>query len=231
MQLSTFPKYDTLIEVAPPQACQQALYPPQVEANHDFVRKTECSPMSKFSIQKNMMTLTLWTKRSLGHFHQSFFFGSLEIKSWLHLLRNDSAGRPPTDYSKARFEYHTSVTFRPVEWLVNLGAKYGFHACIINYSAQGWQHNLKIFCPVPDDAPIFQMCSIGNLTAVRDLLSGGYASVRDTDSSGRTPLLVSVPESLWFPSHHPVFGVSELTNHCPFSMPPAIDTRVFAIYL
>ena len=187
MQLSAFPSG----EVAVRQGLRQALYPSPFGTNHDSVHSPEGSPTSRLSIQKSMVTPTLWTKRSLGHFPQEWFFGSLEIKSWLHLQQTDSTGGPPTDYSKAPFEYQTWITFRPANWLVKLGAKHGFHAYLAESSTQGWQHHLKTFCPVPNDAPIFQLCSTGNLAAVRDMLSGGHASVRDTDSLGRTPLHVS----------------------------------------
>ena len=50
---------------------------------------------------------------------------------------------------------------------------------------------LDTFRPVPDDAPIFKFCTEGLLSAVRRLLIEGQASVRDTDSRGRTALHVS----------------------------------------
>ena len=197
IQLSTFLTSGTSIADAVPQGYRQVLYAASVGANHDCVHRPASHPMNRVGTQKSMATPMLCTKRSLGHFAQNYFFGTLEIKSYLHLQQSDFNDRQSTGYSKAPFEDETSITFRPAEWLVKLGAKYGIHACMIRYSTQGWQHKLKMFCPVPDNSPIFQMCSIGNLTAVRDLLCGGHASVRDTDSLGRTPLHVSGLYSLY----------------------------------
>ena len=59
------------------------------------------------------------------------------------------------------------------------------------YSIQGLKNTLKTFRPVPDDALIFEFCRQGNASAVMSLLSGGHASIRDTDSHGFTPLHVS----------------------------------------
>ena len=207
MQLSTFSMSATSIEVAIPQEYPQAIHPSPLVTNQDSVRSREHSPFDGCRIQKSIANPIMWTKRSLGHISQSYVFGSLEIKSWLHFLQSDSTGRPPSDYFKARCEYQTSITFRPAEWLVKLGAKYGFHACIVKDFTHGWQHKLETFCPVPDDSPIFHLCSTGNLAPVRDLLSTGRASVRDTDSLGRTPLHVSARITA-YPTHYPVSVLS-----------------------
>ena len=88
-------------------------------------------------------------------------------------------------------ESQTSITVRPAAWLMRLGIKYGLHLDFQKCATQGWKYALRSFCPIRDDAPIFQFCSEGNLSAVRYLLSHGKASVRDTDSQGVTPLHVS----------------------------------------
>ena len=89
-----------------------------------------------------------------------------------------------------RSESQTLITFRPAAWLVMLGIKYGLPVDLQKCATQGWKHTLHFFCPVRDDAPIFQFCSEGNLSAVRYLLFQGQASVRDTDTRGITPLHV-----------------------------------------
>ena len=86
----------------------------------------------------------------------------------------------------------TSFTIYPAQWLIRLGVQCGFHLDLISSSTQGWKNSLNTFCPVPDDALIFEFCRQGNVSAVRSLLSGGHASVRDTNSQGYTPLHVSV---------------------------------------
>ena len=88
-------------------------------------------------------------------------------------------------------EHETSYTVYPAGWLVRLGVRYGFCLKLGSSATQVWKTSLKPFCPVPDDALIFEFCKQGNTSAVRKLLSGGYASVRDTDSRGYTPLHVS----------------------------------------
>ena len=89
-------------------------------------------------------------------------------------------------------EHETSYTVYPAGWLIQLGIRYGLRLKLGFSATQGWKTALKSFCPVPDDALIFEFCRQGNISAVRELLSGGYASVRDTDSRGYTPLHVSL---------------------------------------
>ena len=89
-------------------------------------------------------------------------------------------------------KHKTSITIYPAQWLIRLGVQCGFHLDIFSSSTQGWQNSLNTFCPVPDDALIFEFCQQGNVPAVRSLLSGGHASVRDTNSRGYTPLHVSL---------------------------------------
>ena len=205
-QLSTSSISATSTEVDKSQEYQQALYASPLGVNQDSVRSPEHYPFNGFGFEKSEATPTSWTKQSLGHLSQNYLFGSLEIKSWLHFLQNGPTRRLPTDDFKAQCGYQTSITFRPAEWLVKFGAKYGFHACIVNDFTQGWQHKLETFCPVPDNSPIFHLCSTGNLAAVRDLLSAGHASVRDTDSLGRTPLHVSARVTE-YPTHNPMSRV------------------------
>jgi len=91
-----------------------------------------------------------------------------------------------------KYEHETSYTVSPATWLISLGVHHGLHLRCFLSSTQGWKNTLKTICPVPDDALIFDFCKAGNVPAVRRLLSGGLASVRDTDSGGYTPLHVSI---------------------------------------
>ena len=104
-------------------------------------------------------------------------------------------------------EHETSYTVYPAGWLIRLGIRYGLHLKFLSSSTQGWKPTLKPFCPVPDDALIFEFCKQGNTDAVRVLLSSGDASVRDTDSRGYTPLHVSLLR------HEPWFFV-KVSNTC-----------------
>ena len=88
-------------------------------------------------------------------------------------------------------EHESTYTIYPAAWLVWLGIRRGFRLGFQSSPIQGWKTTLKTYRPVPDDALIFNFCKDGNLPAVRTLLLGGQASVRDTDSWGCTPLHVS----------------------------------------
>ncbi|MCJ1381633.1 hypothetical protein MMC17_004744 [Xylographa soralifera] len=47
---------------------------------------------------------------------------------------------------------------------------------------------------IPDNAPVFHCCKTGNLLGLQKILSERSASVRDTDSQGRTPLHFAAAE-------------------------------------
>jgi len=91
-----------------------------------------------------------------------------------------------------QFENETSYTVSPATWLIRLGIHHGPRLRCLSSSTQGWKNTLETICPVLDDALIFDFCATGNVPAVRRLLSGGHASVRDTNSRGYTPLHVSI---------------------------------------
>ena len=119
------------------------------------------------------------------------FLGSIRAKS-ATVLQSPKQTADLTPYREQdQHEYKTSYIISPAPWLVRLGFHYGLHLGFLS-STQGWKNTLKTFCPVPDDALIFEFCRQGNVSAVRSLLLGGYASVRDTDSRGYTPLHVSL---------------------------------------
>ena len=119
------------------------------------------------------------------------FLGTIRAKSTTYLQTSRQTGDLVPHHEQDQYESKTSYIIHPASWLINLGINYGLHLGFLSSSAQGWKSTLKTFCPVPDDALIFVFCRQGNVPAVRDLLSGGYASIRDTDSWGYTPLHVS----------------------------------------
>ena len=88
-------------------------------------------------------------------------------------------------------ERESTYTIYSAPWLAWLGIRCGLRLGFQSSPIQGWKNTLNTFRPVPDDALIFEFCKDGNVPAVRTLLSGGQASVRDTDSRGYTPLHVS----------------------------------------
>ena len=119
------------------------------------------------------------------------FLGSIRAASSTILQTSRQTRELTRDREQDQYEYETSYTISPPPWLVRLGFHYGLHLGFL-FSTQGWKNTLKTFCPVPDDALIFEFCKQGNVPAVMSLLSRGHASVRDTDSRGFTPLHVSL---------------------------------------
>ena len=88
-------------------------------------------------------------------------------------------------------ESKNSCIIHPANWLLNFGLACGIRIDLTQSSSRGWKCNLQIFRAVPDDSPIFEYCTQGDIIALRTLLSNGSASIRDTDSAGRTAIHVS----------------------------------------
>ena len=119
-------------------------------------------------------------------------FGTVYTRSKTSLLQSSERGGL-TDLSQLdHCEHENSLEIRPAGWLVNLGVKYGLRLDLLRSPIRGWEQKLKPFYLVPDNALIFEFCTQGNIPAVRTLLAKGDASVRDTDSKGRTALHVSL---------------------------------------
>ena len=93
-------------------------------------------------------------------------------------------------HTEGTYVSETIYVVRPATWLLRLGFSYGIRLSSID-STQGWRQTLEPFRPVPDNALIFTLCEDGNIVGVRNLIVQGRASIRDTDSSGWSPLHVS----------------------------------------
>jgi hypothetical protein len=91
--------------------------------------------------------------------------------------------------STVQYKTTTSFIFHPASWLIGIGLRTGIEATAIN-SQTGWEYSISPVRAVKDDAPIFQFCKLGNITAVQELLKR-HASVMDVDSKGWRPLHVS----------------------------------------
>ena len=131
-------------------------------------------------------------RRTLGVTDSIFesFLGSIRATSTTTLRIPRQKVNITSHREQDQHEYKTSYTISPASWLVRLGIDYGLQLSFVS-SSRGWKNTLNSFCTVPDDALIFEFCKQGNIPAVRTLLSGGHASVRDTNSEGYTPLHVS----------------------------------------
>lgn len=130
-----------------------------------------------------------WVKRTLREENSvtKFFLGTIRAGTKTKLLTSRKTDDLTPYCEQGQYEHETSFTIYPATWLIRLGLHYG-----LRLATQGWKTTLEAICPVPDDALIFKFCKEGDVYAVMKLLSGGHASVRDTDSRGYTPLHVSL---------------------------------------
>jgi hypothetical protein len=110
-------------------------------------------------------------------------FGSIWVRT--STLKVDQGSNAST----GKFEIITSFIFYPARWLTRIGFRHGVEASL-NNSSTGWKFNYTPVRAVPDSALIFDFCRIGDTKAVELLLQRGDASIRDTSSTGWTPLHV-----------------------------------------
>ena len=161
--------------------CAGNLYP--VQSDYSNSGRSWSVPQEQTRVKR--------TLRETGSVIEAFL-GTIRATSTTYLQTSRPTGDLVPHHEQDQYESRTSYIIHPASWLINLGINYGLHLGFLSSSAQGWKSTLKTFCPVPDDALIFEFCRQGNVPAVRDLLSRGYASVRDTDCGGNTPLHVSL---------------------------------------
>lgn len=134
-----------------------------------------------------------WLVRNVRrkHFVLKNFFGTFYVRSRTNTLESSLRVNHPKYGDNIKYEQVTSFCACPAPWLVQLGMNYGFKVGFHTSTIWGWKHALNTFRVVPDDAMIFEFCKDGNSFGVQTILSRGEASVRDTDSHGRTALFVS----------------------------------------
>lgn len=120
-----------------------------------------------------------------------FMLGTVRVQSKTKLQISSDEDDLTRRDGPDQCERKSTFTITPAAWLVWLGIRRGLRLGFQSSPIQGWKNTLNTFRPVPDNALIFEFCKDGNLPAVRTLLLGGQASVRDTDSGGFTPLHVS----------------------------------------
>ena len=147
-----------------------------------FSRK-ECSTMADVKARR---WLTLSDSYSISH-----FLGKIRVKSTTRSLLSTNTANDLIRLQHDEAEHETSVSIFPARWLMHLGLGSGLRISLSNSSIKGWKHTLSTFCVVPDDALIFKYSKEGNISAIKDLLLEGRASIRDIDSHGWTPLHVS----------------------------------------
>jgi hypothetical protein len=123
--------------------------------------------------------ITVW------HVFLRSLFGSVVFR-----IQNDTR---PTSYAVSSVQHYrtTSLILHPGSWLLLWGLACGIQLSFLSNYA-GWKYVLSQIRSVPDNSLIFRLCEDGNISATRELLLRGDASVWDTDSSGRQPLYVSI---------------------------------------
>ncbi|KAK0124738.1 hypothetical protein ONS96_008620 [Cadophora gregata f. sp. sojae] len=136
------------------------------------------SPDPKSPVPKRPRQKSVWISGSRNRLNTPF--GPLKTSTTTH-IRTDirSDGSSSKEQAKTYFFYPS--------WLLKrVGISYGLW--IQGKSTNGWQYTVQPFNAVSDDAPIIHYCQTGDVAAIKTLLSCGYASLRDRDTKGRTPL-------------------------------------------
>ena len=118
-------------------------------------------------------------------------FGFVNIRTTTKVLKACNPDDSISCLQQDQQESEISMRIGPAPWMIKLGINRELRINISNSSICGLKTSIQPFCLVPDDALILRFCREGNTPAVTSLLSRGDASVRDTDSLGRTPLWVS----------------------------------------
>ncbi|KAL4884619.1 hypothetical protein BJY04DRAFT_181617 [Aspergillus karnatakaensis] len=128
----------------------------------------------------------LKTNRFIQSEPRQTLFGTIYIH-----IQITSRQNADDEEATTRTETKTSFLFHPANWLLRLGLKYGLSG-LASKNSSTWQYSIRPVYAVPENALIFRFCESGNVDAVRELISGGEASVHDTDHKGQTPLHVAV---------------------------------------
>ena len=127
-------------------------------------------------------------------------FGTFRISRKTSILSSDCSSSNVTSDEEQEYEHESHFSLVPPSWLVRLGFVRGISARVLQSSLTGPILGLDTLRAVPYDAPIFELCSLGDVMGVEALLTEGRASVKDVDLYGRTPLYVGRTQSIikWF---------------------------------
>jgi hypothetical protein len=119
--------------------------------------------------------------------HRPFAMGTLFGNVWVRKSKFIEGGD-----SNGTYYIVTSFIFYPSRWLTKMGLRHGMEANLSKTKDSGrWKFKVSPIRAVPDNSLIFDLCRTGNLQGVQLLLNRLDASIRDTNSSGWTPLHVS----------------------------------------
>lgn len=104
-------------------------------------------------------------------------FGKINIRITTLSFENDT------------YKMRTNLIIHPFRFSQLCGVNFCFRIALSN-SYGAFKHELKAYRAVPDDATIFRLCRERQIDVIRHLFDEGLASPLDTDSFGRTPLMV-----------------------------------------
>ncbi|TGO11747.1 hypothetical protein BTUL_0103g00440 [Botrytis tulipae] len=93
-------------------------------------------------------------------------------------------------FADGTYKSCTNLIMHPSRLLQLCGVSLGVRV-VLSKSCGAFKPELKAYRAVPDDSAIFRLCRDGRLDAIRCLFDEGLASPRDTDSYGRTPLMIA----------------------------------------
>ncbi|TGO64420.1 hypothetical protein BCON_0007g00700 [Botryotinia convoluta] len=88
------------------------------------------------------------------------------------------------------YKSRTNLIMHPSRLLQLCGVRLGVRIAL-SRSYGTFKPELKAYRAVPDDSTIFRLCRDGRIDAIRCLFDEGLASPHDTDSYGRTPLVIA----------------------------------------
>ncbi|KAH8883316.1 hypothetical protein GQ53DRAFT_846984 [Thozetella sp. PMI_491] len=109
-------------------------------------------------------------------------FGSIWVRTSTLKVEDDATA------ATGRAEVITSFMFYPSSWLGWFGVRFGTEANLKFSPETGWKFNITPVRAVPENSLIFELCRLGDVPAIKLLLSRGDASVKDTSPEGWTPL-------------------------------------------
>ncbi|TGO43124.1 hypothetical protein BHYA_0003g00780 [Botrytis hyacinthi] len=95
-----------------------------------------------------------------------------------------------SSFADGTYKSRTNLIMHPSRLLQLCGVSLGVRIAL-SKSCGTFNPELKAYRTVPNDSTIFRLCRDGRIDAIRCLFDEGLASPRDTDSCGRTPLMIA----------------------------------------
>ena len=151
--------------------------------NDDLAQLKRLNTRSGFRKPKRNVVLSYWDTLDC-------FFATIEVQRTMKLHKPLESPEEGVEDSIDAWEEKTSYFPCPASWLLRLGFHHGFRGATFSFSTAGWKQTLETFRSASFHSLIFVLCEEGDFIGVRDLITRGQASIRDTDPLGCTPLHV-----------------------------------------